>query len=413
MSNPFEAVRVTDHVYWVGAIDWAIRDFHGYSTRRGTTYNAYLILADKITLIDTVKEPFKDEMLARIASVVEPEKIDYVISNHAEMDHSGCLPAVIDLVRPKKVFASKMGVKALGEHFHPSRASGPDDSGHDVVAVADGQKIDLGGMSFSFVETRMCHWPDSMVTYLHEDQVLFSQDGFGMHLATTERFDDEIDDWLLAREAAKYYANILLPLSGFIRKALDKVSSLNLPLAMVAPDHGPIWRKDTAKILGLYARWAEQKPTNKAVVVYDTMWQSTAAMARAIGDGLAAGGASVRLLPLDGNHRSDVATHLLDAGALVVGSPTLNNCLFPTVADCLTYLKGLRRKNLIGAAFGSHGWSGEGARQVHAMLEEMDVAVAAEPLAVRYVPDADALARCRRLGLDLAGKLRQHVAASQ
>ncbi|MDY7010632.1 MAG: flavodoxin domain-containing protein [Planctomycetota bacterium] len=396
MSAVFKAVKVTDNVYWVGAIDWAVRDFHGYSTRRGTTYNAYLILADKVTLVDTVKSPFRDELLARIASVVEPKKIDYIISNHAEMDHSGCLPQVIEAVRPEKVFASAMGVKALADHF------GTDGQ---ITSVKDGESLCLGNLNISFVETRMCHWPDSMVSYLHEDELLFSQDAFGMHLASSERFADEIDDAILQFEAARYYANILLPLSPFVAKTLQKAGNLGLPFSIVAPDHGPIWRKGPERIIESYARWAGQERTNKAVVVYDTMWGSTAAMARVIGDGLAAGGAAVKLMPMGSSHRSDVAAEMLDAGALLVGAPTMNNTLFPTLADVLTYLKGLKPKGMVGAAFGSFGWSGEAVKDIVAYLEDMDVEIVGEPMKVKYVPNEAELGRCRQLGLQIAQTL--------
>jgi flavorubredoxin len=398
MSGVFKAARVTDHVYWVGAIDWAIRDFHGYLTSRGSTYNAYLILADKITLVDTVKRPFREEMLSRIASVIDPGDITYIISNHSEMDHSGCLPEVIQAVKPEKVFASVMGANALAEHFHLDR---------EIVAVKDGESISLGNMNLSFVETRMLHWPDSMFTYLAEDGVLFSQDAFSMHLASSERFDDEISDDILDYEAARYFANILLPLSSAVVKCLEKMRSLDITMRIVATDHGPIWRKDVNRIVELYSRWAAQKPTKKAVVAYDTMWQSTAMMARAIGEGLKAGGADAKLMPLRACHRSDVATEILDAGALLVGSPTLNNNLFPTVADALTYLKGLKPRNLIGAAFGSYGWSGEAVGQVEDVLRGMKVDLIGESIKVKYVPDDEALARCYSQGMLVAEKLRE------
>jgi flavorubredoxin len=398
MSGVFKAARVTDHVYWVGAIDWAIRDFHGYLTSRGSTYNAYLILADKITLVDTVKRPFREEMLSRIASVIDPGDITYIISNHSEMDHSGCLPEVIQAVKPEKVFASVMGANALAEHFHLDR---------EIVAVKDGESISLGNMNVSFVETRMLHWPDSMFTYLAEDGVLFSQDAFSMHLASSERFDDEISDDILDYEAARYFANILLPLSSAVVKCLEKMRSLDITMRIVATDHGPIWRKDVNRIVELYSRWAAQKPTKKAVVAYDTMWQSTAMMARAIGEGLKAGGADAKLMPLRACHRSDVATEILDAGALLVGSPTLNNNLFPTVADALTYLKGLKPRNLIGAAFGSYGWSGEAVGQVEDVLRGMKVDLIGESIKVKYVPDDEALAQCYSQGMLVAEKLRE------
>jgi flavorubredoxin len=398
MRQMFKAVKLTDRIYWVGAVDWAIRNFHGYATDRGTTYNAYLVIADKVTLIDTVKAPFKNELLSRIASVIEPAKIDYIISNHSEMDHSGCLPDIIGVVKPEKVFASENGVKALSDHFHGE---------HEILAVRDGDTLDLGNMTASFTETRMLHWPDSMFTYLAEEQALFSQDAFGMHLASTERFDDEIDDEILKYEAAKYFANILLPYSSFVTRLLDKMGKLNLPIKMVAPDHGPVWRKNIDRILNFYLTWASQKRANKAVIVYDTMWQSTAVMARVISEGLASAGSSAKVMPLGSSHRSDVATEILDAGALVVGSPTLNNTIFPTVADVLTYLKGLKPRNLIGAVFGSYGWSGEAVKQLQETLREMKVDLVADGLSVRYVPDEDALSKCFSLGALVAEKLKE------
>jgi len=401
MKKNFEAVKVTDNVYWVGAVDWAISDFHGYSTDRGSTYNAYLVLADKITLIDTVRAPFTDEMLARIASVVEPGKIDYIVSNHSEMDHSGGLPRTLDAVKPEKVFASVMGVKALGRHFELSR---------EIVAVKDGETLGLGGRELHFTETRMLHWPDSMFSYLTPEKLLFSQDAFGMHLASSERFADEIDDAVLEEESARYYANILLPFSPLVTKLLAKVKDLGIQIEVIAPDHGPVWRKDIGRMPALYATWAAQESTTKAVVTFDTMWHSTERMARAIGEGLTSGGARVKLLGLATRHRSDVATELLDAGALVVGSPTLNNQMFPTVADLLTYLKGLKPQNLIGAAFGSFGWSGEGVKLVGKQLEEMKVEPVAEPLGCKYVPKDDDLAKCTALGEEIARRLKEKCA---
>jgi len=389
VSQAFQAAKLTDRVYWVGAIDWAIRDFHGYATRRGTTYNAYLVLADKVTLVDTVKAPFMGEMMARIASVVEPAKIDYIISNHSEMDHSGCLPQTITAVRPEKVFASANGAKALEAHFH---------LGGGVTPVKDGETLGLGNLNATFVETRMLHWPDSMVTYLAEEQVLFSQDGFGQHLASTERFADEIPRDVLRHEAAKYYANILLPYSNLVTKLVAKLGQLNLPLKMIASDHGPVYRKDLGWIVDLWAGWAEQKPTAGAVVAFDTMWGSTALMARAIAEGLAAGGAAVKVMPLQACHRSDVVTELLEAGALLVGSPTINNQMFPTVADLLCYVEGLKPRNKLGAAFGSYGWSGEAVARIQESLDRMKIERAAEGLKIHYVPDDAALAQCRTLG---------------
>jgi flavorubredoxin len=409
MGSPFQAQRITDDIHWVGAIDWSVRDFHGYRTGRGTTYNAYLILGEKVTLVDTVKAPFKEELISRIRDVIDPAKIDYIISNHAEMDHSGCLPELIALTRPEKVFASPKGVEALHAHFGEELP---------LVAVKDGDAIQLSGadapggpLTVQFMQTPFLHWPDSMFSYLPERKALFCQDAFGMHLASAERFAEELPDSLLEEEASRYYANILLPFSGFITKLFAKVEKAGLDIALALPDHGPIWGTKFGMVTDWYRRWALQEPTAKAVVVYDTMWHSTDAMARALTEGLIHGGASVKVMPLSGSHRSDLATELLDAGALLVGSPTLNNQLFPTVADALCYLKGLKRKNLVGAAFGSYGWSGESIRQIEEQLAAMDVELAGS-LKTQYVPGADTLEQCRALGERIGARIARKEEAS-
>ena len=396
MKDIYSAVKVSEHVYWVGAIDWAIRDFHGYTTPHGSTYNAYLIMADEITLIDTVKAPFMDEMLSRIKSVVDPSQIKYIISNHSEMDHSGCLPQVIDLIKPKKVFASAIGTRTLKELFHDQR---------EIIPVKDGETLSLGNMELTFMETRMIHWPDSMFTYLAKDQLLFSQDAFGMHWATLERFADGLPAANLEYEAATYYANIVLPYSPIVLKALDKVVATGWKIKIIAPDHGPIWRKDLGRIIELYKQWASQKPTAKAVVVYATMWHSTEKMARAISEALAQAGIKVKLLSMNETHRSEVVYEVLCAGALIVGSPTLNNNILPQMADVMTYLKGLKPANLIGAAFGSYGWSGESVRDLEGLLKEMKVEIAADAVSVKNVPDSGVLEKCSELGKTIAAEL--------
>jgi flavorubredoxin len=402
MTGPFEAVKISEHVYWVGAIDWGIRDFHGYSTPRGSTYNAYLVVGDEYILIDTVKAPFKDELLSRVASVTDPGNIRYIISNHSEMDHSGSLPAVIEAVKPEKVFASTLGVKDLTAQM---------ELGHEIIAVKDGEELELGGVHFNFFETKMIHWPDSMITYVADDRLLFSQDGFGMHLATSERFADEVINCPVLEEGAKYYANILLPYSKVILKMLDRVGQLGIDIDLICPDHGPIWRgEDCALIMGLWRKWAEQKPELKAVVVYDTMWGSTEKMARAIGEALEDDGILTVVMPLKSNDRAAVITEVLEAGALIVGTPTINNMLFPTVADILAYMRGLKPQNLIGAAFGSYGWSGEGHKLVSEIMTEMKVELVSEPLSVNFAPGEDELESCRGLGSAVAKKLKEVVA---
>jgi len=397
MNHHLKAIKISDKVYWVGAIDWVMRDFHGYHTRRGSTYNAFLVIGEKPILIDTVKAQFKDELLTRISSVMDPKRIKYIISNHTEMDHSGCLPELIDITRPEKVFASINGTDALNEHFKLSQ---------EITPVKDGETLNLAGLKFTFLEARMLHWPDSMFSYLNDEKIMFSSDAFGMHLASSERFDDELDQSVLEYEAAKYYANIILLYSPIVLKALERVAKLGIELKMIAPDHGPIWRRNIKRVLELYKKWAEQKPAKKAVVVYDTMWNSTGKMARAVSDGLASAGISVKVMKLREDHRSDVVAELLDAGAVLIGSPTLNNNIFPTVADLLVYLKGLRPKNKIGAVFGSYGWSGESVRHLKEKLEEMKIPVVAE-IQSKYVPAQEMLDQCFALGAQVAERLKE------
>ena len=403
MKGVFNAVEIAKDVYWIGAIDWGVRDFHGYLTNRGTSYNAFLITADKITLVDTVKSSFEDEMLARISSVVEPGQIDYIVSNHAEPDHAGALAGVIEEVDPEKVFTNQMGSMALSRNY----------AIEDIATVSDRQTLSMGNMDLTFVETPMCHWPESMVCYLHERQILFSQDGFGMHLASYERFADKMDSRLLDEEALKYYANILMPLGGAVEMALSSITEMELDLEIIAPDHGPIWRDDPMSIVKKYADWAGQNRTTKALVVYDTMWGSTDKMARAVGEGLSSGKVQVRLMPLGGVHRSEIAAEMLDAGALLIGAPTLNSQMYPSIADALMYLKGLRPQGLVGAVFGSFGWSGEGAENIGNILEEMQIELVEKPLGINYAPDAQDLERCYRLGVSVANRLHANLAEKQ
>ena len=397
MSHHFQAVKVSERVWWVGVIDWTIRDFHGYGTPRGTTYNAYLVLGEKPILIDTVKKPFLEELLSRIRSVVKPEEIAYIISNHTEMDHSGSLPEMIELCKPEKVFASVKGVENLSYHFELPV---------EITPVKDGDSLNLAGLNFTFLETRMLHWPDSMFSYFAEEKILFSSDAFGMHLASSERFDDELDEAVMEWEAKKYYANIILLYSPLVLKLLERVGNLGIEIKIIAPDHGPIWRSKISWILELYKKWAEHQPTKKAVVVYDTMWKSTEKLARAIEEGLSSEGIEVKVMKLRESHRSDVITELMEAGAIAVGSPTLNNNLFPTVADFLTYMKGLRVKPLAGVVFGSYGWSGESVRLLKKWLEEMKIELAGE-FSCQFVPKEKDLEEAKALGKKLAQRLRR------
>lgn len=382
-------VEIAENIYSVGVNDWNIRDFHGYSTHEGTSYNAFLILDEKVALIDTVKSAFSDRLIKNISEIIDPKKIDYVISNHTEMDHSGSLPRVMHRVgEDKPLYCSKMGLKNLSMHF-PQK--------WDLRAVENGEELSLGKRTLSFMETRMLHWPDSMFTYLKEDKILFSSDAFGQHYSGYELFDDRVGEEIMIH-AKKYFANILLLYSKKILKLIQSVSESGLEIKMICPDHGVIWRKDPSKIIESYAKWSRQETENKALVVYDTMWNSTAAMAEAIAEGIASAGVSVRPMKIRDTHRSDIMTEVLDSKAIVVGSPTLNNQLFPTVADFLTYMKGLKPANKIGGAFGSYGWSGESVKLVARELEAMKFQTIEPGVRIQYVPDGDGLASCREYG---------------
>jgi flavorubredoxin len=389
-------LEIADGIYWVGAIDWNIRDFHGYLTYFGTTYNAFLIVDEKITLIDTVKKEHVDEMLSRIGNVVDPKKIDYVVSNHTEMDHSGGLPRVMHRIgESKPLYCSKVGHKALKNHFREDWNYQP---------VENGGELNLGKKSLTFLETRMLHWPDSMFSYCKEEKILFSSDAFGQHYSGLERFDDEIGEEIMVH-AKKYYANILLPYSALILKLVEKVQEMGLAIDMICPDHGIMWRKDPGKIINAYVEWAKQEPTRKAVVVYDTMWHSTEKMAEAVVEGLWEAKVDTRLMHLRSWHRSDIITEIQDAGAVIIGSPTINNGLFPTVADFLCYLKGLRPQNKVAAAFGSYGWSGEAVKIINSEFEAMKLNVIDPGLRSEYVPDDASLEACFELGKKVGDSL--------
>ena len=392
-------IEVLKDIYWVGAVDWNIRDFHGYSVDKGSSYNAFLAIDDKVTLFDTVKRGFKNDLIDNIRQIIEPAEIDYLIVNHVEMDHSGLISEIADLVQPEKIICSEMGKKNLLAHFHQEE--------WPYEAVKTGDTVSLGKRSVQFIETRMLHWPDSMFSYIPEDRLLISSDAFGQHLASSERFDDQVDLSMLLGHAAKYYANIILPYSTLVQKLLAQVREIGLKIDMIAPDHGLIWRKNPQKILEHYDMWSQQKSKVKALVIYDTMWHSTEMMAKAIVEGLVEQGVSAQLFDLSTNHRSDIITEVLDAGALIIGSSTLNNGMLPHMADLLHYMKGLRPAKKIGAAFGSYGWSGEAVKLITTAMEEMKFEILDPGIKVQYVPQDDDLKKCADLGRKIARTLKK------
>ena len=393
----FSAVPVSPNVWWVGARDWSVRNFHGYETGRGSTYNAFLVIDEKVTVIDAVKAPFMDEMLARIASVIDPQKVDIVISNHSEPDHSGGLPRLIDTVRPEKVYASMAGTKTLGAYYGLK----------DIQTGKTGDSISVGRGNISFVDTKMLHWPDSMVSFYDLDNILFSQDAFGMHLASSPLWADECDRSILDYEARKYFANILNLQADRIIALLDALPGLGLDIKIIAPDHGPLWRRDLQWILDLYREAAEQKYSKRALVAFSTMWHATEKMAKALAEGLRTAGIEVALCDLDVCDRSAVMTEVARSGLVAFGAPTMNNQVFPKMADVLNYVKGLRPRNKIGFAFGAYGWSGEGGKQIAAELEAMGFELP-EPLCqIKYMPSQEELCKIVETGKKLGTVLSE------
>ena len=396
-----QPVEIKKDIFWVGCVDYDHRDFHGYSrSPEGSTYNAYLIRDEKNVLMDTVYPGWAGNMLCRIAKIMDPEKIDYIVCNHMEPDHAGSLAEVVARVKPEKIFVSTLGYKSMQGYF--------DCKDWPIEVVKSGDKLNIGKRNIIFQETRMLHWPDSMVSYIPEEKLLISNDAFGQNIASSERFADQYDRCVIEKAVKEYYYNIVLPFSPQVLKTLDLVAGLNLDIEMIAPDHGLIWRgKDDCKyILDAYRALAEQKPQQRAVIVYDSMWGSTGIMASAVASGLEDEGVPVRLIDIQKNHHSDVMTELADCGAVLVGSATHNNNVLPGIADVLTYMKGLRPQNRVGGAFGSYGWSGESPKIIQEWLASMNVELPADPVKCLFVPKHEGLSQCVALGKAVAAALK-------
>jgi len=394
--------QVAENVYWVGAIDWNVRNFHGYTytTHRGTTYNAYLVLDEQIALVDTVAPAFTEEMIGRIEELVNPAEIGLLIANHGEIDHSGSIPAVMELT-PK---ATLVGTAKVQETL--SRYFGPRDWPWQMVRTGD--EIALGQKRLAFVEAPMLHWPDSMFTYLPEERLLLPNDAFGQHIASSQRFADEIDEWVIFDEAAKYYANILYPFSSLILRKLEEVQKMGIDISTIAPSHGLIWRGNPGPgdIIQAYAKWARGEAEPKALIVYETMWGSTERIARAIAQGIMEEGLEVVVRGLPMSDRSDTIKELLGAKGLVVGSSTHNNDMLLNIAAFMEDLKGLRPIGKIGAAFGSHGWAGRAVEKLRQALQKAGVEVVDGSFSFQFAPDEDELAQATEFGRAFARRLR-------
>lgn len=394
-------VEIKKDIYWVGVVEFDHRDFHGYSRcPDGTTSNAYVIKDNKNVLIDTVSPGHAGTLLCRLSKVMKPEDIDYIICNHMELDHQGCLEEIVNACKPEKIFVSDLGLKSMAGYY------GTKD--WPVVAVKTGDTLDIGHRTIIFQETRMLHWPDSMVSYVPKDRLLFSNDIFGQNIASTERFTDEFPDrGEFIHRIKEYYYNIVLPYSPIVLKTLPVVEKLDLD--MIAPDHGLIHRgEDAVKfIINMYRQLAEQKPRQQALIFFDTMWHSTETMAYAICSGLSNNGVPTRIMGLKANHHSAVMTQMADCGAVIAGSPTHNNGLMPLVAAMLCYMEGLKPLNRVGGAFGSCGWSGESPRHIQERLAAMKLDLPVEPLKCFWAPSKDVLKQCNEMGKKIAETLKR------
>ncbi|HHY04951.1 MAG TPA: anaerobic nitric oxide reductase flavorubredoxin [Thermoanaerobacterales bacterium] len=386
---------------WVGKIDWELRKFHGdeFSTHRGSSYNSYLIRDEKTVLIDTVWEPFAEEFVENLKKEIDLNEIDYIISNHAEVDHSGALPLLMKEIPNTPIYCTKNGVKLIKGHYHQD---------WNFVPVKTGDRLNLGKREIIFIEARMLHWPDTMFSYLTQDNILFSNDGFGQHFASEYMYNDLVDQAELFQEAIKYYANILAPFSKLVEQKIDEILKLNLPIDMICPSHGIIWRDNPTQIVEKYMEWAKDYQEDQITIVYDTMWNSTRRMAEAIAEGIKQVDekVNIKLYNSARSDKTDIATEVFKSKAVIVGSSTVNRGILSSVAAILSEIKGLGFKNKKAAAFGSYGWGGEAVKIINEQLKEGGFELIDEGIRVNWVPDDEELNMCRDFGKKLASKLK-------
>lgn len=379
-----KAVQIKPDIYWVGVKDWNLREFHGYNTPDGSTYNSYLIMDEKITLVDGVKAYLTHEQLERIKSVVDFSKISYLVVNHVEQDHSGSIPEIMKLAPQAVIITNNAGKQALEAHF--------DTTGWQYQIIKTGDSVNIGKRNLSFLTTPMLHWPDSMMTYVAEDKLLLPNDGFGQHLCCEALFVKDYTHDLVIQAAKSYYANILMPFGAQAEKALVSAGEMGLDIDMIAPSHGLIWsgEDEVAEILGLYDIWAHGEQVNKAVIVYDTMWGATAKLAETAMAEFQDAGIPVVKYCLAETHISDVIPEILDAEYVLIGTPTLNNQIFPRVAGFLTYMKGLAPKGKKGLAFASYGWRAGVAKEIKQVMDDLGWQTA-DVFEEKYTPKSDVL----------------------
>ncbi len=392
--------KITDMVSWVGKIDWELEKFHGneYSTHRGSTYNAYLIRDEKNVLIDTVWQPFAKEFVQDLKKVIDLNDIDYIVANHAEIDHSGALEELMREIPDTPIYCTKNGVKSIKGHFHKD---------WNFVEVKTGDSLDLGKNKLIFIEARLLHWPDSMFAYLTGENILFSNDAFGQHYATELLYNDLVDQAELYQEAIKYYANILTPFSFLVKKKIEEILALNLPIDMICPSHGVIWRDNPLQIVEKYMEWAQDYQENQITLLYESMWNGTRRMAEAIAEGIqkADPQVKVKLYHLAKTDKNDILTEIFKSKAYLVGSPTVNNGLAFAAAGILEMIKGLKFKGKKAAAFGAYGWSGESIKIISDALKKAGAEVVSEGIKELWNPNTDALQACREFGQDFVKKL--------
>lgn len=401
-----KAIEIKPDIFWVGAIDWAVRDFHGYVTPRGTTYNNYLILDEQITLLDTVKYDFAKITINNISSLIEPSKINNVIINHIEPDHASSIDRIMAITPNATIYITEKGKKGLDRHFDTSKWK--------FKIVKTGDTLNIGKYNLLFLETPMLHWPDSMMTYVKEAKLLISQDAFGQHIATAARFDDEFVECASHAEledaVIDYYANILMPFGHLIKTKIAEIQKLGIEIDMIAPDHGVIWRRETGRVIQMYLDMANGKADSRVVIIYDTMWHSTERMALPIMEGIKDEGVDCKIIKLRASPMSAAIKEFWKSRGCLIGTPTLNNIMFPSVAEFLTHLRGLRPKNRIAAAFGSYGWGGGAVKEAYEEFKKMGLEIVETGIQTLYRPSTEDEKQCYEFGKGFAKRVKEYHA---
>lgn len=389
---------IKNNVHWVGKIDWELKSFHGedYSTHKGSTYNSYLIEEEKTVLIDTVWMPFAKEFVANLEKEIDLNKIDYIVINHGEVDHSGALPELMEKIPDTPIYCTANAVKSLKGQYHK-------DWNFNVVKTGDTLSVG-NGKDLVFVEMPMLHWPDSMAAYLTSDNILFSNDAFGQHYAIDRLFNDYADECTLQEEAIKYYANILTPFSGILKKKLEEIISLNLPIEIIATSHGVIWRDNPLQIVELYSKWCDNYQENQITILYDTMWEGTKKLGEAIFEGINLEDKDVRvkMFHIAKTDKNDLITEVFKSKTVVMGSPTIGNSILTPVAALIHLMKELKFKNKKSAAFGCYGWSGESVKVLNEKMKEAGFEIIGDGLRNQWNPTEDAIKDAIEFGKAIA-----------